>query len=111
MERLSRLWWAGVGIGVRRGEGIHDPGEAAIVADDDVGILIEGEERRQGGDAIADVAAHEQAALGVHVVAEGQLGEIAAVEGEQKAAQEAANYDAAGAFIGGEVVGSGLRGS
>jgi hypothetical protein len=52
-----------VGIGVRRGEGIHDPGEPAIVADHNVGILIEGEERRQGRHAIAHVAPHQQPAL------------------------------------------------
>jgi hypothetical protein len=54
----------GVGIGVGGGEGVHHPGEAAVVADDDVGVLVEGEEGRERGDALADVAAHEQAALG-----------------------------------------------
>jgi hypothetical protein len=42
--------------------------------------------------------------LWVDVVAEGQLAEIAAVEGQQDAAQEAAEHDAAGALVGGEVV-------
>jgi hypothetical protein len=69
--------------------------KAAIVADDDVGILIEGEEGRQGRDAIAHIAAHEQTALRIYIVAEGQLGDIAAVECKQEAAQKAANHDAA----------------
>ena len=85
----------GVGIVVGGGEGVDDPGKAAVVAEHDVGVLIEGEERRQGRDAVADVAAHQQTALGVDVVAEGQLAQIAAIEGDQDAAQEAAEHDAA----------------
>ena len=82
---------AGVGIAVGGGEGVDHPGEAAVVADDDVGIGIEGEEGRKRGYAITHVAAHQQPALGVDVVAEGQLGEVAAVEGDEEAAQEAAD--------------------
>ena len=102
---------AGVGVVVRSGEGIHDPGEAAIVAEHDVRVLLEGQEGRQRGHALAHVAAHQQAALGVHVVAEGQLGQVAAVECQQNPAQEAAQRDAAVALVGGEVVGLALRDS
>ncbi len=59
----------GVGVGVGGGVGVDDPGEAAVVADDEVGVLVEGEEGGKGRDAIADVAAHEQAAVGGYVVA------------------------------------------
>ena len=99
----------GVGIAVGGGERVHDPGEAAVVADHDVGVLVEGEEGRERGDAVAHVAAHQQAAVGVDVVAEGQLAEVVAVEREADAAQEAAERDAAGALVGGEAVGLALR--
>ena len=95
----------------RSRERIQHPGEPAIVADDDVGIRIEGQEGRQRLHAIADVAAHQQQAVLVDVVAEGKLGEVAAIEGNQHAAQEAAHANAAVALIGGEAVGLALRDS
>ena len=94
----------GVWIAVRSRVRIHDPGQAAIVADHDVRIGIVGEERREGGDALANVAAHQQAAVAVHVVAEGQLRQVAAVERDHDAAQKTAQHDAAGAFVGRQAV-------
>ena len=90
------------------GEGVHDPVEAAVVADDDVGVLVEGEEGRKSGDAIATLRRMSSRLLGVDVVTEGELGEVAAIEGEQEAAEESAQDDAAVALIGGEIVGLAL---
>src|ERR1700723_4767504 len=95
---------SGVRISIRRSEGIHHPGQAAVIADDNVRILIESKERREGGDAIANIAVDKQAALRVDVVAEGDLGDVAAVERNQRAAQKAAQFDAARALVRGAVV-------
>ena len=54
-------------------------------------------------------APHEQAALRVHVVAERQLGEVAAIERDDHTAQETPEDDAAVALVGREAVGLALR--
>ena len=100
-----------VRIAVGGSECVHDPGEPAIVANHDVRILIEGKKGRQRRYAIAHVAPHQQTALGVHIVAERQLAEIAAIEGDEDAAQEAAQHDAASALVGREAVRLALAGS
>ena len=61
--------------------------------------------------AIAHVAPHQQPALRVHVIAERQLCEVAAVERDQMPAQEAAEHNAAVALVGRQVVGLALRDS
>ena len=94
---------------VGRREPVRDPRQAAVLAHDDVRIGIEGEEGRQRGDAIPDVAAHQQTALRADIVAEGQRRDVAAVEGDERAAQEAAQDDAAGALVRREVVRFPLR--
>ena len=60
-------------------------------------------------DAVADVAAHQQPAVGSDVVAERQLGDVASVEGDQQLAEEAADRDAAVALVRREAVGVALR--
>jgi hypothetical protein len=94
----------GIGVGVGSGVGVEDPGEFAGVADDEVGVLVEGEEGGEGGYALADVAAHEEAAVRGDVVAEGELADVAAIEGEEDAAEEASEADASCALVGGEIV-------
>ena len=64
---------------------------------------------RQRVDAIADVAPHQQPAVGRDVVAERQLGDIAAIESDQQTPEEAAEHDAAGALVRRQVVGLALR--
>ena len=93
-----------VRIAVRRSESVDDPGEAAIVAHHDVRILIEGQERRQRRHAIAHVAPHQQPAVRRHVVAEGQLCQVAAIECQQDPAQKSAHHNSASALVRGKVV-------
>ena len=93
-----------VRILVGSGERIHHPRKPAILADHHIWVGIVGEKRSQGRYAIAHVAPHQQPALRVHVVAEGQLSQIAAVDRKQDAAQKAAELDAAVALIGGKTV-------
>src|SRR6185436_17743321 len=100
---------AGVWIAGRHRERVHHPREAAVLADDDVGILVVDEERRERLGAGADVAPHQQAALGGDVVTERQLGQIAAVEGDDQAPEEAAELDAAAALVGRQGGGLALR--
>jgi hypothetical protein len=49
--------------------------------------------------AFAHVATHQQSTLGANVVAKGHFGNITAIEGDQRAAQETAEPDAAIAFV------------
>ena len=91
-------------ITVGSSEGIDHPRQPAIVAEHDVRIRIVGEKRRQRRYAIAHIAPHQQPAIAVHIIAERQLGQVAAVEGDNDAAQEAAQHDAARALVGGKVV-------
>ena len=93
-----------VGISVRLRKGIQNPGQPAIIAHHNIRILIEGEERRQSGGTLAHCAPHQQTALSVHIVAERQLGQVAAVKGNQSAAHESAQLNAATALIVGSVV-------
>ena len=83
----------GVGIGFGGGEGVEHPGQAAVVADHDIGVRIEGEKWSQGLDAIMKGAPHQQNAVGIDVVAEGHLAQVAAVEGDQDAAQESSHAE------------------
>ena len=98
-----------VRIALRRGEAVHHPRQPAIVADDDVRIAVEDEERGECLDALADVAAHQQPAARGDVVAEGQLAQVAAVERDDQPAEEPAELDAARALVGREAVGFTLR--
>src|SRR6185437_745582 len=68
-----------------------------------------GEERRQRRYTIAHVAPNQQSAIAVYIIAEWQLADVAAIEGEQDAAQKTAKLNSAGAFVGGEAVGLTLR--
>ncbi len=89
-----------VRIAVRGRERVHDPAQPAIVADDHVGIFVERQEAAgERGDAVADVAPHQQPAVGADVVAERQLGEIAAIERDEQPAEESAEDDAARALV------------
>ena len=90
-------------------ERVHQPRQPAIVIEDDIRIGVDGEERRQRGHAIPDIAPHQQPALCGHVVAERQLREIAAVERDNHAPQNAAQHDPAIAFVRREAVGLALR--
>ena len=63
-ERLA------VGIAVARRIGVHDPVELAVIAHDDIGILVEGQERRQQRHALLDVAPPEQLAFRLDVLAQ-----------------------------------------
>ena len=84
----------------------------AVLADHDVGVGIEGEKRAgQRLDALQDVAPHQQPAVRRDVVAEGQLGEVAAVERDQETPEEAAERDPAVAFVRGDAVSFPLRDS
>ena len=100
---------ARVRIRARRGEAVEHPHQPPLVAEDDVRIGVEGEERRDRGDALADVASHQQPALRRDVVAERQPGEIAAVEGDEQPPEQAAERDAARALVRGDAVGVALR--
>ena len=98
-----------VGIGIRRRVSIGDPEQPAVVSDDDVRVLVEGQEARDRLEAIADGPAHQQPARRRDVVAERQLREIAAVERDEEPPEEAAEHDAALAFIRREGVRVALR--
>ena len=65
---------ARVGRRVGGCEGIDDPGEPAVVPDDDVRVRIECEEGRKRRGASNNVAPHQQTAIWVNVVAKRQLG-------------------------------------
>ena len=71
----------------------------SVVAEHNVRVLLEGEEWGQRRHTIAHIAPHQQPALRSHIVTEGQLGQIAAVECEQNAPQKAAQHNAARALI------------
>ena len=88
---------------------VDHPRQPPIVADDDVRILVEGEEGRERRDPLADVAPHQQPALRRHIVAERQLGEIAAVERDDQPSEIAAEHDAAVAFVRRQAVALALR--
>ena len=90
---------ARVRIAVRDRERIHDPRQSAIVAEHDVRIRIVGEEWRECRYSISHVASHQQLAILIHVIAERQLREIAAVERDNDAAQKTAEYDTAVALV------------
>ena len=77
--------------------------------DHDVRVGIEREEGRELLHPVVQPAAHEQAAVRIHVVAERQLRQIAAIERNQRTAQPAAEPDASRALIGGQIVGIALR--
>ncbi len=96
-------------ISGRDREAINNPGEAAILAEHDIGIWVVGEERRQCRYAIAEVAAHQQPALRRDVIAEGELGEVAAVERDEEPPEKPAEHDPAGALVGCEAVAFTLR--
>ncbi len=98
-----------VRIGARCRVGVQHPEDPAIVRDDDVRVGVEGEKRRERPDPFADVAAHQEPAVRRDVVAERQLGDIAAVEGDQQPAQESTEPDAAFAFVRRQIVGLALR--
>ena len=60
-------------------------------------------------DAIAHGTPHQQPAVGGYVIAERQLRQVAAVERDNEAPQEAAEDDAARTLVGRQVVGLALR--
>ena len=93
---------------VRRRERVHHPRQPPIVADDDVRIRIEGEEWRERLNAFAHIAPHHQPALHRHIVAERQLRDVAAIDGDEQAAEESAEHDAAAAFVRRQAVGLAL---
>ena len=97
-----------VGVAVRLGKRIENPRQASVVAQDNVRISVEGEERRQGRDPVPHFAPHQEAAVRVDIVAEGQLAQVAAIERDQDAAQETAQLDAAVALVRGANIGVAL---
>ena len=94
----------GVRIRVGRGEGVDDPGQSSVGAHNDIGIVVEGEKRRQRSRPVMHVAQHQQAAVGRHIVAEWELRDVSTIECQQRAAQESAQHDAAVAFVRSEIV-------
>ena len=101
---MSRVW-----IAVRKRERIHDPGQPAIVSENDICIGIEREKRRQCRNAVANIAPHQQAAIAFDIIAERQLRKIALVQRDDHAAQETAEDNAAISFVGSEIVSFSLR--
>src|SRR6185437_5107919 len=79
-----------VGVVVGGGERVHHPVQAAVLAHHDVGVRLVGKKRCQSFHTRAHIAAHQQPAAVVHVVAEGQLGEITARGRDQNTPQPAA---------------------
>ena len=72
-----------IGIGVGRREGIHHPGQPAIVADHDVGIRIEGEKRRELGTRSRTLRRISSRLSELTSSLNGSLAKIAAVERDQ----------------------------
>ena len=94
-----------VGVAVGDRVGVLDPVEAAVLADDDVGVGVELEEGREFVDALLDQASEEDAAVAVNGAGDEDVG-VAEGPGEGEAAEEVAQLDAAVAGVaGGGLVG------
>ena len=100
---------ASVWIDVGGGEGVHQPVDVSVLPDHHVGVGVEREEGRELLHAFAQLATHQQAALGSHIVAERQLRQIAAIERNQHTAQPPTQPNAAVSLVGGEIIGIALR--
>ena len=100
---------ARVRISVGGREGVHQPVDPAVISHDHVRIRIQRQKRRQRLHAIAQIAPHQQPAVRADIVAERQLGQIAAVIGDQRTAQQPAEPDAAVAFVRVQIVAVALR--
>ena len=94
----------GVRIAVGRGVGVEDPLERAVGRDHEIGIAIEPEERQRPLRPLPDVPVVEHPAVVGDVLREQDL-RGAESGGEQQAAEEIADPDAARAGVGGVDVG------
>ena len=99
----------GIGIAGGGGEGVEHPVEMTVIADHDIGIGVPVQERRERTDPAENVTAHEKPALRRDVVAEGNLPEVAAIGGDEGAADHPAQNNASGSLIRREIVGLALR--